>query len=579
MSLRGTSTYDSMEERIRGAPTRLYVPKHVKPLPANDFTFKTLHKSKGRTAPTFTPEPTSQSPQILASFPPEIISSILKHLISFRNNILTSNTRKFIPLQRLAGVPFSSVCQTWRLNYWTFMLGSRSNRDSSAYIGLTTAQLRSLREWFPEIAPVGCLLFIGDPNDFLLADPKESLVQNPSLDSQALNAVEAVEWAEVCSSETVESRVPRLEKELLEVAERLSKQTEGVVEDTQQLMVDEIISLSMGLCSKILTYLDLFPAVKVAEIPSWVLLFMWGIPSIHTRPLSSHLAELLGVPIVSPQDLEDQFKELVARWERMNVVGYHLCTAGIFLPSTNYDHLAAFLVDNTGGSPGDVMYERISAAFAQRFNDRRLRYPVDAMKHLRGIGFRSSSTTDLYHGRSILEKLLYMLNGLEALSEVCLVNSTDRQDAIHRIFTTLHELPLPPNSQSTLTTLILHINFSTHFKRSFCSDLKYFPDLFPNLHHLEITVPRICRELFREKPGERLCRSRVRGGTFYLTVRPRHAMMDECNSENEIYDHRAGTGELEILHLADAHYEEMKDWDIQIRIEGDYGEDSGELRY
>ncbi|KAG2019762.1 hypothetical protein CC2G_005170 [Coprinopsis cinerea AmutBmut pab1-1] len=89
-------------------------------------------------------------------------------------------------------------------------------------------------------------------------------------DPVALDAVEIVEWEDHETHDTGTGLAAGLDLEAFRRTQDLLStevQVEGNREALRRLMMEEIISLSFTLISKIIEFLSTFPSLKIAEIP------------------------------------------------------------------------------------------------------------------------------------------------------------------------------------------------------------------------------------------------------------------------------------------------------------------------
>ncbi|KAG2019757.1 hypothetical protein CC2G_005167 [Coprinopsis cinerea AmutBmut pab1-1] len=357
------------------------------------------------------------SRKLLESFPPEVKAAIfLDAMIPCLQSLIhQSSIYTFVPIRRVfaVGKAIATTCRSWRSFYYETVLCFRSNRHG-AFIGVTLDELVALRQWLPDVAVVGCLLFLEcDPNALLFhSSPEEHRVLRILIrDPVALAAIQVVEWGDHSTNRSASTTVPELNIESFRrIQQLLTEQAHGDHAQVRRLMMEEMTSLSLVLMSNIMSFLAAFPSLKIAEIPTWMLRTLLGFPYDRSHPLSSHLVQSLNLQSVSAQEFAKQCGLVFAHLDGISIVGYPFIIGGLIhnfrQPNPNYKNLIL----------GELEFQSMF-----RTLHKRLHSPSTYFSHMKAIGWRSNHREELGHFGKILEAIMFF-EPRGGLTELCISN-------------------------------------------------------------------------------------------------------------------------------------------------------------
>ncbi|KAG2021377.1 hypothetical protein CC2G_006623 [Coprinopsis cinerea AmutBmut pab1-1] len=537
----------------------------------------------------------------LHSVPNEVAVGIILDVLQdwFLDVCINSFTYSFVPIRRIFSHPLSSVCRAWRDVYLHLILCSPVDRISAGgdYIGCTVEELVTVQKWLPGINIQGCLVFLGDPNGPLstLTPVKDSTLipSDPSIQT----AIEAIEWVEPGTVSTPVASPPDIVQATLEVCRDAYQKVDPSSWQSQthrmitlrNFLVDEYLALGVSYCSQLVAAIDSLPNLKRAELPAWI----WALayttavtsypPSVKiggsNAPLSTHdgrhLVDLVGEPVTSAE-LAQQLETLMNRVNCITLVGYPFSILGVFLHGNTYPkELQHYLVN-----PGEQMVQFLGGGLTQLLLPL-ARVPMQTTRKLKTFGWRSTSQCETAWFENLLIAMMEQEHTSPSPASAWNLEHLHLTNNAYwgHTPTAFMSIPLIQQSSATLRTLILSFKFATDVivvpplpeeQTHQCLFLRQFDELLPNIEYFDITVYDICPALFSGIKW----RPKKRGGTFILTRAAELWYLHPCPNgpfaQGQVAlepDTLSGLYITNLLDLSKSHFEEMQDWDVQIRVE------------
>ncbi|KAG2019753.1 hypothetical protein CC2G_005163 [Coprinopsis cinerea AmutBmut pab1-1] len=440
-------------------PSELPVLKHIKPFNHSFGSDSTSTSARSRRVKVG-PSATESSSQILSSLPPEVLTIIFTFVVGGFWDVTrrSSSNYTFIPIRQLFRGPLRMICRRWRRHYLEFSLGSKYHRGG-AFVGTNFTELAVMHEWSLDIAVVGCLLFAGDPNDLLLPSIDDVLkpIRLDKQDSATLASVEAIEWTD--PSRLPPRRIKGIENAVLRVSGILFEEARSYTQKTQELLLQELFSLSLSLSSKVLAFLQAFPRVKRAEIPSWVVALAWGLKINTEDQPRSKLVEDYSVPVISPSDLRDQLESLLHSLDHASIVGYPLVTGSIFhrpfgKPKTwMLRDVEVMLSRFLGSRFSSTMDDGFKSTFSSLA--RRAEVKLQSFQGRRGVTLHGYPLATPFSTIDIAKRLLPL--EVTGLTEIYVAEEAAPSSTLS---CALLEIPTVKASATTLQRLTLHVQFT-----------------------------------------------------------------------------------------------------------------------